>query len=274
MEAYSDASEVFLRLFLSQVLAVILAFNILEDRLHLLGLSLPFLLVHLCLAPEKLFVRLPVATTQAVPKGSELSVVIVEVKMVHGVAGGSVDHRAVGNVFTVVDQNGPEVDETEEENICELLERENEREQVVGHTLRPTVHRVESMRREGARHDPLVVRLVQGLVNRRVVQATVDPVDAEIGERDEERKLNDAIAPERLIRERVIEFGVTTNLRDQERRSEERHDGHRLHGLLDFHGNLVLEELRVMDGRLVPDKNVGEGGANKICDQTENPLQD
>jgi len=29
-----------------------------------------------------------------------------------------------------------------------------------------------------------------------------------------------------------------------------------------------------MDGRLVPDENVGEGGANKICDQTENPLQD
>lgn len=76
------------------------------------------------------------------------------------------------------------------------------------------------MRCEGARHDPLVVRLVQGLVNRRVVQATVDPVDAEIGERDEQRELNEAVAPERLIRERVIEFCVTTDFRDQERRSE------------------------------------------------------
>ena len=130
------------------------------------------------------------------------------------------------------------------------------------------------MRREGARHDPLVVRFVQGLVDQRVVQATVNPVDAKIGERDEQRELYKAVAPERLIRERVIEFGVTTNFRDQERRSEERHNGHRLHGLLDFHGNLVLEKFRVMDGRLVPDKDVGEGGANEVCDQTENPLRD
>lgn len=70
---------------------------------------------------------------------------------------------------------------------------------MVGHTLRPTVHRVESMRREGTRHDPLMVRLVQGLVDQRVVQATMDPVDTEIGERDEQRELNEAVAPERLI---------------------------------------------------------------------------
>ena len=130
------------------------------------------------------------------------------------------------------------------------------------------------MRREGARHDPLVMRLVQGLVDQRVVHATVNPVDAEIGEHDEQRELDEAVAPERLIRERVIEFGVTTNFRDQERRSEERQDGHGLHCLLDFHGNLVLKELRVMDGRLVPDKDVGKGGANEVCDQTENPLRD
>lgn len=29
-----------------------------------------------------------------------------------------------------------------------------------------------------------------------------------------------------------------------------------------------------MNGRLVPDKDVGKGGANEVCDQTENPLQD
>lgn len=274
MDACSNTSEGFLRLFLSQVLAVILTLNVLKDSLHLLGLSLPLFLVHLCLTAEKFFVGLPVATPHAVPQGGELSIVVVEVEMVHGVTGGSVDHRAVGNVFTIVDQDGPEVDETEKENVGKLLERENEREQVVGHTLRPTVHRVESMRREGARHDPLVVRFVQGLVDQRVVQATVNPVDAKIGERDEQRELYKAVAPERLIRERVIEFGVTTNFRDQERRSEERHNGHRLHGLLDFHGNLVLEKFRVMDGRLVPDKDVGEGGANEVCDQTENPLRD
>lgn len=126
MDARSDTSEDFLRLFLGQVLAVILTLNFLEDSLHLLGLSLPLLLVHFCLATEKFFVGLPVATAHAVPQGGELSIVVVEVEMVHGVAGGSVDHRAVGNVFTVVDQDGPEVDETEKENVGELLERKNE----------------------------------------------------------------------------------------------------------------------------------------------------
>lgn len=100
-------------------------------------------------------------------------------------AGCSVDHRAVGNVFAVVNQHGPEVDESEEEDVGQLLEREDEREHVVRDTLRPAVKWVKSVGGEGTRHNPFVVRLVQGLINKRVVQAAVNPVDAEIGEHDE-----------------------------------------------------------------------------------------
>ena len=216
----------FLGLLLSQVLAVVIALHVLENGFHFLCLLLPFFLVHLGLATEKLLIGHPVAASQAIPEGSELSVVVVEVEMVHGVAGSSVDHGAVGNIFTIVDQDGPEVDETEEENICELLEREDKREQVVRHTLRPAIKRVERMRCKGTRHDPLVVRLVQSLIDQGVVQASVNPVNAEIGERDEQRELNEAVKPERLLVECIVQFGVTTDLCDQERGSQKRHNGH------------------------------------------------
>ena len=42
---------------------------------------------------------------------------------------------------------------------------------------------------ERSRHDPFVVRLVQSLVNAGVVQTTMNPVDEEVGEEEEEREL-------------------------------------------------------------------------------------
>ena len=63
---------------------------------------------------------------------------------------------------------------------------------------------MESMRRKRCRHNPLVVWLVQTLVYGRVVQATVNPVDAEIRERDEQRELNEAVELEWLLRERIV----------------------------------------------------------------------
>lgn len=187
-----------------QVAAVVIALHILEDGFHLLGLTLPFLLVHLGLTAEELFVGLPVATTQTVPEGSKLSVVVVEVQVMHGVASSSVDHRAVGYILAIMDQDSPEVNESKEEDVGELLEREDEREQVVGHTLGPAIQRVESMRGVRARHDPLVVRLVQRFVDARVVQAAVDPVNAKIGERDEQWELDDAVELKWLLRERIV----------------------------------------------------------------------
>ena len=207
-------------------MAVVIALDILENGFHLLCLFLPFFLVHLGLATEKLLIGHPVAASQAIPEGSELSVVVVEVEMVHGVAGSSVDHGAVGNIFTIVDQDGPEVDETEEEDIGELLKREDEREQVVRHTLRPAIQRVECMRCEGTRHDPLVVRFVQSLIDQGMVQSSVDPVNAEIGERDEQRELKETVESERLLLECIVQFGVTTDLCNQERGSQKRHNGH------------------------------------------------
>lgn len=59
--------------------SVILAFDLLDNSLHLLDLALPFLLSHLGLPSEKLLVGLAIASTQTVPEGSELSIVVVEI---------------------------------------------------------------------------------------------------------------------------------------------------------------------------------------------------
>ena len=253
-ESVFVVSEVLL--LIGRVTAIIFSLDILENRLHLLGLTLPLLVTHLGLASEKLLVGLAVAATQTIPKRSELAVVVVEVQVVHGVAGGTVDDGTVGNVLAVVNEDGPEVDEAEQEDVGQFLQREEEGEDVVGHTLRPAVERVESVRSEGGGHDPLVVRLVEGLVDAGVVQAAVDPVDEEIGEADEEWELDEAVEWEWLFGDGVVEFGVSSDLQNEEGCSQQGHWGHGLHGLSDFHRNLVSQEFGVVVSGFVPDKDV------------------
>lgn len=141
-------------------MTIIIALNSLQDVLHLLCLLLPLLLTHLSLALEKLLVGLAVASTHAVPERRVLAVVVVKVEMVHGVACSAVDDGAVGDVFTVVDHNGPEIDEHEEHDVGPFLQREDEGKDVVGDTLRPAIDGVEGMRSIGSGHDPFVMWLV------------------------------------------------------------------------------------------------------------------
>lgn len=98
--------------------------------------------------------------------------------MVHGVAGGAVDEGRVGDIFAIVDQHGPDLDEGEEGDVCEFMQGEDEREEVVWQALRVAIEWVEGDARVGRWHDPFVVGFVQVLVYERVVQAAMDPVDA------------------------------------------------------------------------------------------------
>ena len=75
-------------------------------------------------------------------------------------ASGAVDDGRVGNVLAVVDHDSPDLDESEQRDVGELLQRENEGEEVVWEGLREAVKRVEGVRGERRGHDPLVVRLV------------------------------------------------------------------------------------------------------------------
>lgn len=237
-------------------MAVIISLHSLQNGFHLLGLAFPFLITHLGLPSEELLIGFAVATTQTIPQSSELAVVVVEVEVMHSVTGGSVHNRAVGDVLAIMDENSPEVDEAKKKDIGHFLQREEEGENVVWNTLGPAVQGVESVGGERARHDPFVVRLVEGFVDSRMVKATMDPVDEEIGEEDEEWELQDAVIRERLLGNGVIELGVAPDFQNKERRSQQRHWGHGAHGLLHFHGDLVPQELGVVVGGFVPDENI------------------
>ena len=241
------------------------------DRLHLLGLAGPLLLAHLGFPAEELLVGLAVAATHAIPQRGKLAVVVVEVEVVHRVAGGAIHDGAVGHVLTVVNEDGPEVDKAEQEDVGQFLQREDERENVVWHTLRPAIQRVESVRRIRARHDPLVVRLVQGSVDSWMVQTPVDPVDEEIGEADEEGKLQDIIKGEGFLGDGVVEFGVASNFHHEKGRGEQSHWGHGAHGLLDLQRNLVFQELGVFVGCLVPNEDIGERRDHEVNEETKEP---
>ena len=100
-------------------------------------------------------------------------------------AGGTVDNWVVGHVLTVVDHNGPEVDEGEQDQVGDLVKRQDHWVDVVGQGLEVTVDWVEGMGGEWSADQPLVVRLVQGLVDTRPVQPSVSQVDTTVGEEDE-----------------------------------------------------------------------------------------
>lgn len=108
------------------------------------------------------------------------------------------------------------------------------------------------------------MRLVEGLVDERVVQAAVDEVDEAVGEEDEEGELDVVVEGEGLVRGVVVEFRVAAHFGEEEGDGEHRHVWHGCHGLLDLHANLVLEEFRVLEGCLVEDEVVGKGGDDAV----------
>ena len=98
-----------------------------------------------------------------------------------------------GRLESLTNEDGPEIDEGEECNICELLERKYEWKDVVRYTLRKPIQRVEGVASVWCWHDPFVVRFVQLPVNHRMMQTPVDPVDAEIREKYEQWELNKVV---------------------------------------------------------------------------------
>lgn len=94
----------------------------------------------------------------------------------------------------------------------------------------------------GCRHDPLVVRLVKVLVNKRMMKAAMNPVDAEISEADEQGKLREVVPTARAFFGGIVELAISSNIEEKHRRRQEGHGWHCKDGLLDLEPDLVLEE--------------------------------
>lgn len=115
---------------------------------------------------------------------------ILEEQMMRSVARRAIDDRVVGNVFSIMDSNGPKVDKDEGADKDELVHGKEKRVQVVRCRLDEAVEGVECVAGVRAGHDPFVMTLVQVLVDQGGVQPSVCPVNAEVGEHDEEEYLS------------------------------------------------------------------------------------
>ena len=127
---------------------------------------------------------------------------------------------------------------------------------MIRYALRKSVHWMESMAGVWGRHDPFMMRLMQGLIDTRVVQPSVYPVDEEVGKEDEEGELEDVVKPERSVGRRVVQFGVPLHLANEEWNGEYGHYGKGNGGLLDLKGDLILEIFGVGEGGMVENEEV------------------
>lgn len=188
-------------------------------------------------------------------------------------ASGSVDDWRVHHEFTVVDEDRPHVDEDKQANISDLLKREDERKYVVRNGLREAVEWVESMRRKWSRHNPLMMRLMQRLIDLWVVQAAVNEVDEEVGKEEKEWELEPLVPCSWALGGGVVEFGVTLKFGGKANSGQQGHEWHSGVGLDHLKLDLVLQEFWVCEGCVVEDEVVGGGGDDEVEEEAEEPRQ-
>lgn len=100
----------------------------------------------------------------------------------------------------------------------------------------------------------------------------MDPVDTEIGEHDEEGKLDPVVGGKRCVVGHVVELSPAAHLEQHQEGGTDGHEGHGGHGLFDFEGDLVLEVLGVLHGLLVEYQPVGQGGEDEVEKDTKQPV--
>lgn len=107
-----------------------------------------------------------VGSTNLVPQGEVLPVVVVKVEVVVGVVGRAVDdvpQQSGDAIVAVVDGDGPDVDEDVEAQVGDFVQGEEEGVDVVGQALHEAIHGVEGMAGEGRCDLPEVVGFVEAL---------------------------------------------------------------------------------------------------------------
>lgn len=87
------------------------------------------------------------------------------------------------------DQHSPDGNKDKQTQICHLLQREEKRENMVWHTLAPAVEGMECIAGIRRGDNPLMMGLVKTLVDKGMVETSMDPVDTEVGKRHEQREL-------------------------------------------------------------------------------------
>ena len=116
--------------------------------------------------------RVPIGARKSVPEGEVLTVVVVVVQMVVRVVSRTID---VGSekrwypVVAVVDADGPEVYQEEQDQEDVFVDRKKVGIDVVGHALQETVQWMEGVAGKGAGDLPGVVLLVEVTVDQTMM---------------------------------------------------------------------------------------------------------
>lgn len=215
--------------------------------------------------------RLAVCSANTIPQRGKLTVIEVKLGMVNTMTCCAIDDGTVGVVLSVVDEDGPDVDEGKEGNVREFLQREQEWKEVVWNRLREAIERMERMRGVRGGHDPLVMRLVQRFVDEWVMQPAVDPVDEAVRKQDEEGELEKIVPWEGGFGGEVVQFGVPADFGQHAHGSQKGHARHGFVGLKDFQANLIFQEFRMLEGGFIEDENVGERSAAEVEEESEKP---
>lgn len=96
---------------------------------------------------------------------------------------------------TIMNGNGPDIDQDVQTQVHHLVQGEDERVYVVWQTLKEAVHGVKGMACEGSSDLPDVMRLMDVLIHKPVMKASVDPVDQHVSEEEEGQHTDDKLIP-------------------------------------------------------------------------------
>ncbi len=124
---------------------------------------------------------------------------------------------------------------------------------------------------ERCRHDPLVVRLVKTFVDERVMQVSMDPVDAKIGKDEEERELKNVVPEAGALVCSVVELAVASDFDEEDGCRANGHERHCFVCLDNFKPDLALDEPWVVYGALVKDEIEGERRKDEVDQQSKEP---
>lgn len=113
--------------------------------------------------------------------------------------------------------NCPDIDQDVQAQVNHLVQREDERVDVVRQTLEEAIHGVKSMTCKGSGNLPDVMWLVDVLIHKSMMKASVDPVDQHVSEKEEGQHTNDELKP--ATREAayvVVQLAVASQLQQEQ----------------------------------------------------------
>ena len=104
------------------------------------------------------------------------------------------------------------------------------------------------------------------------MQSTVDPVDKEIREYDEDGKLKEIVKRERRIIGGIVHLGIASDFCNEKRCRQDSHERHRDHGLSNLKTDLVFQILGMIEGCLVKDENIRQRRKDEVDHQAKDPV--